>query len=233
VVAASEPPGANCANGGIEYISAAGVDYVCHGATGPTGAAGATGPNGLVGLTGLTGAIGSQGTMGAQGTVGVAGPLGLTGATGPAGPAGPAGSAGGLMAYGYFFALMPGDNAATVAPAAAVLFPQDGAANGIARSSASAFILPEIGVYEVSWQVSVTEAGQLVLWLGAAELSDTVTGRAGGNSQITNHVLVTTTVVNSILTVRNPAGNAAALTVTPIAGGTHSVSASLLIKQIE
>ena len=36
----------------------------------------------------------------------------------------------------------------------------------------------------------------------------------------------------SALTVRNPAGNAAALTVTPLAGGTHPVSAHLVITQI-
>lgn len=35
-----------------------------------------------------------------------------------------------------------------------------------------------------------------------------------------------------ILTVRNPAGNTAALTITPLAGGTRSVSAHLVITQI-
>ena len=44
---------------------------------------------------------------------------------------------------------------------------------------------------------------------------------------------VTTTVVNSILTVRNPAGNAAALTITPVAGGTRPVSARLVITRIQ
>ena len=36
--------------------------------------------------------------------------------------------------------------------------------------------------------------------------------------------IVTTTVINSILTVRNPAGNAAALTITPLTGGTRPPS---------
>jgi len=44
--------------------------------------------------------------------------------------------------------------------------------------------------------------------------------------------IVTTTTINSILTVRNPAGNAAALTITPLAGGTRPVSAHLVITQI-
>jgi len=48
-------------------------------------------------------------------------------------------------------------------------------------------------------------------------------GRATGTSQIIGMALVTTTSVNSILTVRNPAGNAAALGITPLAGGTRPV----------
>jgi hypothetical protein len=141
------------------------------------------------------------------------------------------------MTYGYFYALMPPDNAATVAAASAVDFPRDGATNGISRASNSEFILPAIGVYEVTWQVSVTEAGQLIVGLdsgsGVVEQPDTVVGRATGTSQITNHVLVTTTSAFSVLSIRNPAGNSPALTITPLAGGTHAVSASLLIMQIQ
>lgn len=36
-----------------------------------------------------------------------------------------------------------------------------------------------------------------------------------GTSQIVGMAVITTTAVNSVLTVRNPAGNAAALTITP------------------
>jgi hypothetical protein len=132
---------------------------------------------------------------------------------------------------------MPGDNATTVAVGTAVNFPQDGAVSGITRSTASTFVLPGIGIYEVSWQVSIGEAGQLVLGLdsgsGSVEQAHTVAGRAALTSQIANHVLLVTTSANSLLTVRNPFGNAAALTVTPFAGGAHAVSASLLIKQIQ
>ena len=39
-------------------------------------------------------------------------------------------------------------------------------------------------------------------------------------------------IVETILTVRNPAGNATALTITPLAGGTNQVSAHLIIIQI-
>lgn len=127
-----------------------------------------------------------------QGLVGARGPAGEVG---PAGPQGPAG-VGGVLNFADFYALMPPDNAATVAPGKDVSFPQDGPNSG-------------------------------------ADLPYTVFGRATGASQIVGMALVETTAVNSILTVRNPAGNAAALTITPLAGGTRSVSTHLVITQIQ
>jgi len=86
--------------------------------------------------------------------------------------------------------------------------------------------------YEVSFNVSVSEAGQLIVTLNGADLAYTVVGRATGTSGITGQVLVSTSVVNSILTIRNPAGNSTALTVTPLASGSRPVSASIIIKEI-
>lgn len=162
----------------------------------------------------------------------VPGPQGPVGETGPEGPQGPAG---GVLGYADFYALMPPDNAATVAPGTDVSFPQDGPNSGesIVRAGADSFNLTEIGVYQVLFQVSVTEAGQLILTLNGADLEYTVAGRATGVSQIVGMAIVETTSVNSILTVRNPAGNAAALTITPLAGGTRPVSAHLVITQIQ
>lgn len=69
--------------------------------------------------------------------------------------------------------------------------------------------------------------------LNDADLEYTVVGRATGTDQIIGMAIITTTSINSILTVRNPAGNAAALTITPNAGGTRPVSAHLVITQIQ
>ena len=44
--------------------------------------------------------------------------------------------------------------------------------------------------------------------------------------------IITTSVVNLVLTVRNPVDNPAALTITPDAGGASAVSAHLIITQI-
>jgi len=228
------------------------------GETGPMGAigpAGPQGPQGVAGPVGATGPAGPQGPMGEtgpagpagpQGPVGETGPVGATGPAGPQGPqgvAGPAGSqgpvgetgpAGTVLAFADFYALMPPDNADTVAAGEDVDFPQDGPNSGatITRLGPSSFNLSEIGTYQVLFQVSVDEAGQLILTLNGADLAYTVVGRATGTSQIVGMALVTTTAINSVLTVRNPEGTAAALTITPLAGGTRPVSAHLVILQL-
>ncbi len=56
---------------------------------------------------------------------------------------------------------------------------------------------------------------------------------ATGTSEIVGMALVTITEANSVLTVRNPSGNSTALTITPLAGGTRSVSAHLMILRIQ
>ena len=139
--------------------------------------------------------------------------------------------------FADFFALMPPDNAAPVAVGADVQFPQDGPASGtgvITRASASTFNLSAIGTYQVMFQVSVNETGQLVLTANGTELPYTVVGRQTGASQIVGTTLITTTVVNTVLSLRNPAAGIAALTITPAAGGfvTSPVSAHLVITRL-
>ena len=130
---------------------------------------------------------------------------------------------------------MPPDNATTVGVGADVIFPQNGpsAGSGIGRVNGSVFSLSAIGTYQVMFQVSTNEPGQLILRVNGADLTYTAVGRATGTSQIVGMSLVQTTLVNSLLTVSNPAGNSTALTITPLAGGTRSVSAHLVIWQIQ
>lgn len=197
---------------------------------GPTGATGATGPTGP---TGVAGANGANGATGAAGTNGTTGATGATGATGLIGAAGTNGT-NAVSDFAEFYALMPGDNAATIATGGDVNFPQNGPTNGtISRLSSNQFNLPAIGTYIVSWQVSVDEPGQLVIALNGVEQASTIVGRATGTSQIVGYTLITTTTINTILSVQNPSGNPSALTITPMAGGTHSVSATLVIMQIQ
>src|SRR6478735_5767981 len=214
------------------------------GAQGIQGPIGPQGPQGEIGPQGIQGEIGPAGPAGVAGPPGAAGPQGPQGEPGPAGaqgiqgPIGPQGLPGGVLAFADFYALMPPDNAVPVAPGSDVDFPNDGPNGGaqIFRTGADTFNLSAIGVYQVLFQVGVDEAGQLVLTLnsgaGATELAYTVVGRATGTSQIVGLALVQTSVVNSILTVRNPASEPTALTITPLAGGTESVSAHLVITRL-
>lgn len=130
---------------------------------------------------------------------------------------------------------MPPDNVATVPAGTDVSFPQDGpnSGTGIVRAGDDSFTLGNIGTYQVLFQVSAAEAGQLMLTLNGADLPYTVAGRAAGGSQIVGMAIVETTAENAVLTVRNPEGTADPLTLSPRAGGTRPVSAHLVITQIQ
>ncbi|MCK1994730.1 collagen-like protein, partial [Peribacillus muralis] len=188
------------------------------------------GPQGFQGPQGATGPQGFQGPQGEQGPQGFQGPQGEQG---PQGFQGPQGDQGGVLGFADFFAIMPPDNLTPVAAGTDVDFPQDGPTSGtsIVRTTADSFTLSAIGTYQVLFQVSVTDPGQLVLTLNGADLTDTVAGRVTGTSQIVGMALVQTTVINSILTVRNPAGNAP-ITITPLAGGIRPVTAHLVITRL-
>ncbi|MBO5239826.1 MAG: collagen-like protein [Clostridia bacterium] len=192
------------------------------------GEQGPVGPQGEQGIQGEQGPVGPQGEQGIQGEQGPAGPQGEQGIQGEQGPAG------GVLSFADFYALMPPDNTTTVAPGTDVSFPQDGPTSGtnITRTSATSFNLGAVGTYQILFQVSVDEAGQLLLTLNGADLAYTVAGRATGTSQIVGMAIVETTSPDSTLTVRNPEGTAAALTITPLAGGTRPVSAHLVITQL-
>ena len=142
-----------------------------------------------------------------------------------------------LETFVEFYALMPGDNTATVAPGTPISFPQNGPTSGtIIRSSTtptSQFVLPAIGTYSITWQVSIAEAGQLVLVVDGVEVARTLVGRATGTTQIIGNTLLTTSTLNTIVSLNNPTGNPVALTVSPIAGGTRAVSASIIIKRLQ
>jgi hypothetical protein len=203
------------------------------GVTGLTGPTGPIGPIGPIGVTGLTGPIGPIGVTGLTGPTGPIGPIGVTGLTGPIGPIGPIGPTGSYSSAD-FYALMPGDNAATIAPGADLAFPQNGPSFGpdILRLATTTFTLVSVGIYQIMFQVSITESAQLCVVLNAGQNAATVVGRATGTSQVVGICLVQTILPNSILSIRNPLGEAIALTMTPVAGGTNPVSAHLVISRL-
>ena len=138
----------------------------------------------------------------------------------------------GALGYADFYALSPPDNAFLVLPGNAISFPQRAVPSvGIQSFNGNAFVLVEPGIYQVSFQVSVVEAGQLVLFRDGAQLPYTLVGRATGTTQIVGMSLVES-YGNSILQLINPNSNYA-LTITPLAGGQNPVSAHLVITRLK
>jgi hypothetical protein len=129
---------------------------------------------------------------------------------------------------------MPPDNSSTIAPGSDVQFPLEGPVGGssILPITSSTFALTNVGAYEVTFNVGVTEPGQLELSLNGVELAYTVVGRATGTSQIVGQSLVTVSAPDSVLAVENPSAESLPLTVTTDAGGVLPASASLIIQQL-
>lgn len=127
------------------------------------------------------------------------------------------------------------DYTATVAVDAAVPFPRSGpgtTGSGIVAGGTNQFVLPETAIYRVAWQVCFTEVNQLVLKLGATAQAHTCARSGAANQQNVNNVLVSATA-GDLLSLVNPVGNAAALTVTPADGTlTHAQAPSLVISQV-
>jgi hypothetical protein len=86
--------------------------------------------------------------------------------------------------------------------------------------------------YEIGFQVSITEPGQLVVVVNGTENTESTVGRAGRTSQILGMSLVNISTANSIVSINNPTESSTALTITSKAGGENPVSAHLVIKQL-
>jgi len=178
---------------------------------------------------GPMGPKGCTGPMGPPGPPGVEGPMGPPGVEGPMGPSGPSG----ISSIADFYALMPGDNSGNISPGSNIEFPSSGPLVGtdISGLSPSDFLLAIPGVYQVMFQVSVSEPGQLVVVLDGTELAYTVVGKNNLMTQIVGLCLVQTTQ-SAVLNIRNPVNSLTALELTPNAGGNNPVSAHLVITKL-
>ena len=145
-------------------------------------------------------------------------------------------------ASGFDYAAFYGSSAATPTTAAgvAVAFATAGPTNGVIVGTGSLpthdFLVPNAGVYEISWQLTCTPAGQTQLSLGGtgayAPVANTTVGRATGTSQISNTVLVTL-LAGAIVSIINPAGNGTVLSQPPPDGTEMATNfASLVIRRI-
>jgi hypothetical protein len=133
------------------------------------------------------------------------------------------------LGYGFFYGLTtgtgnggPNDYPATIAPGAAVPFPRAGPATpDITSPSSTVITVANIGTYDITFRVHTTEPGQLQLALDTVPQPQTTSAdmdpTSGGHVLVGNSI-ITTTVVDSIIQVINPAGNSTALTITPANG---------------
>lgn len=128
------------------------------------------------------------------------------------------------------------DYAATVAVGAAVPFPRNGPTNSgrIARSGSSTteFVVSVSGLYEVSWEVGFVEASQLQVAVNGTPVANT-TSISGAGTQMNANTALLTLVAADVISIINPTGNAAALTVQPADGSlTHAQAPSLVIRSV-
>jgi len=179
-----------------------------------------------------TGPQGPQGVPGPAGPVGPQGPQGQEGETGATGATGAPGT-GIEPVFGYFY-LQNVNDITIVGAGEAVPFRTTGPSSGLLRVSETDFVLPDIGVYEVTWQVSVNEPGELLLRLNGFELPSTLVGRNTGSTQIVGNVLIETVVPTSNLSVGNPTHSAVELTLSRSAAGSFQspLTSSLVIKRL-
>jgi hypothetical protein len=170
---------------------------------------------------------------------------GPKGDRGRRGRQGPQGETGFISNTADFFALVPPDNTTLGVPTlipsgGAIQFPQNGpnVGTGIVRFDPSSFTLVTPGTYFVQFTVSVEQAAQLVValdtGLGPVELPYTVVGRDEDGTQIVGVSLVTTTVPNTRLSIRNPTLGSSPISLTLFAGDASAspVSAHLVIMRV-
>jgi len=139
------------------------------------------------------------------------------------------------ISYMNAYALMPTDNSGAIVVGADIQFPRVSSTSvtDIVPITTSSFRLGPIGVYDVYYQVGITDVSgaQLVVTINNIQQPFTVSGTVGTN-MIIGRSIITTTTVNSVLTVRNPTGNARSITVATSLGGANAVSAQLIITRL-
>jgi hypothetical protein len=149
----------------------------------------------------------------------------------------------GALAYGFFWHEVDPETEPTIAVDAPFPFDTDGPGTaGVVRQSDDfTFTLVEAGTYDISWMVSVEEAGQTALYVDDPEASglfpatsfrpETLAGHAAITNQITNRVIITTTAPNANIRIYNHS-SATALTLTTHPGGTQRGTTSLAIVRL-
>ncbi len=124
----------------------------------------------------------------------------------------------------------------TTAGTGIVPFPRNGPTFGApavrSGSAPGAFVVATAGIYEVSWNIAFLEASQLQLAVNNARVNNT-TSFSGAGTQLNQNTVLVSLAAGDVVSVINPSGNAAALTVQTADGSlTHAQAPSFVIKRI-
>jgi len=127
------------------------------------------------------------------------------------------------------------DKIQIINPGESIEFPCNGPSNCfIFRLNDSQFNLTLIGTYEIYFHVYIETPGQLVINLNNIDLLYTLSG-SSHNNVITAHFLITTQIINSIISINNPNGTQ---NTDPVIktfqnnGGVYLTTSHLIIKKI-
>jgi hypothetical protein len=117
---------------------------------------------------------------------------------------------------------------------------------GLLQTDNTEFLLPAQGTYRATWHISVDEPAQWSLWIGAAASqvrgglfsphtvalgTPSTVGQATGTAQLVGDVVFETPFANAVVQIRNFL-SPAALTVTPLPGGTQAQAVVLVIERL-
>jgi len=130
------------------------------------------------------------------------------------------------------------DNPDSIDPGSAVHLPRPSVnPYGSIQRSASCpfeFLLPPNSIFEITFQVTVQNTGELVIVLNGQELSQTVVGKSGGGFVVGMSIITTPSGSQSTLSINNPS--------TAVPGGikideataalSQPLSCHLIIKQL-
>ena len=99
------------------------------------------------------------------------------------------------------------DNPLAIDPGSAISFPKP-LINpfGILRNGTTTteFVLPPNSIFEITFQVTIQNAGEIVVVLNGNELIETVVGHPGGGATVGMCIITTPPTTNSIISLNNP-----------------------------
>ena len=128
------------------------------------------------------------------------------------GPTGPSFASNFADFYGQMSQGGINDNPDDIGPGESVNFPSPivnpfGIIQRKEGTSPNEFVLPPDSIFEITFQVTTNNAGELIVVLNGNELVQTVVGKSGGGSLVGMSIITTPSGSESILSINNPVGS--------------------------